>query len=389
MTQHKKIAIYSGDIPSTTFIERLIQGLSKTNHHVYLFGFLKKNQINYNSSVSVFGYQNTKIWKAFYLLKYSILLFFFKNKEKAQLDFMLKERSKNLALAKVKCYPVLWHKPDIFHLQWAKGLEDWLWVKTFGIKLVLSLRGAHINYSPIADKDLATMYRRNFPKVDAFHAVSKAIAKEAEQYGADKDKIKVVYSGLNLELKFTEKKKTIEVFKIVSIGRPHWIKGYTYALDACKILKASHFEFKYVIIGGADNIELAYQIQDLGLNDCVELMEQIPFDKVQEFIYHSDLLLLSSLKEGVANVVLEAMALNTLVLSTDCGGMNEAIIDGINGFLTSIRDSKSMAERIIQIAEMSEDEKAKVRKKGKEKINADHKSSHMVNGMLQLYESLY
>ena len=37
--KHKlKIAIYSGDIPSTTFIERLIHGLSNAAYHIYLFG---------------------------------------------------------------------------------------------------------------------------------------------------------------------------------------------------------------------------------------------------------------------------------------------------------------------------------------------------------------
>ena len=130
-----KIAIYSGDIPSTTFIERLIQGLANTGNNIYLFGF-KKEKMSYKGSVSVFAYKNTKPHKALHYLTYSFLLFCFKPKEKQKLDAILKAQSKNLLLAKVKCYPVLWHKPDVFHMQWAKGLEDWMWVKDFGIKLV-------------------------------------------------------------------------------------------------------------------------------------------------------------------------------------------------------------------------------------------------------------
>ena len=42
-------------------------------------------------------------------------------------------------------------------------------------KFILSLRGAHINYSPLADSSLAQTYSRLFPKIHAFHAVSKAI----------------------------------------------------------------------------------------------------------------------------------------------------------------------------------------------------------------------
>lgn len=388
MKHQKKIAIYSGDIPSTTFIERLILGVSRSNYKLYLFGFIKTSPPVYNGSVSVVGYKNNKIHKAFHLLKYSVLLFFFKNQQKSKLDRILKARSRNVLSDKVKCYPVLWHQPDIFHLQWAKGLEDWIWVQEFGMQLVLSLRGAHINYSPIADRELAAMYRNYFPKVDAFHAVSKAIADEAEKYGAQKEKIKVVYSGLDIEPEHADNIKTNDVFTILSVGRSHWVKGYTYALDACKILKDANFNFKYTIIGAAENIELAYQIQDLGLQEDVELLDYMPFSRVQESIYQSDMLLLSSIKEGLANVVLEAMALKTIVLSTDCGGMNEVITDGINGFLTPIRDAETMAQNISEIANLPEDIKEKIREQGIKKIQSNHTTHQMVNAMIALYDGL-
>ena len=49
----KKIALYSGSIPSTTFIERLIKGLGKEDDYkILLFGELKK-KCNYNRNVVV------------------------------------------------------------------------------------------------------------------------------------------------------------------------------------------------------------------------------------------------------------------------------------------------------------------------------------------------
>lgn len=387
MKQKLKIAVYSGDVPSTTFIERLINGLSNSGHQVYLFGFIK-SKLNYSSSVSVFAYRNTKIQKALFLLKYSLLLFLFKNKEKSKLDHILKRKSKNLLLDKVKSYPVLWHKPDVFHVQWAKGLKDWMWLKDFDVKVVLSLRGAHINYSPIADLALANTYRELFPHVNAFHAVSKAIAYEAEAYGAQKEKIKVVYSGLDLDLQPTKITIKNNTFKIVSVGRPHWIKGYTYALDACKLLKDQGFDFKYTIIGADNDIELLYQVHDLGLHNEVELLNQMPFSFVQDHVQHSDLLLLSSLKEGIANVVLEAMTLETIVLSTDCGGIHEVISTGDNGFLTPIRNSKAMANKIIEISALPEEKKRQIRANALETVKNSHSEKQMVDNMLTLYETL-
>ncbi|WP_299123529.1 glycosyltransferase family 4 protein [uncultured Winogradskyella sp.] len=387
MNKNLKIAIYSGDIPSTTFIERLIVGLSGRNCHIFLFGFIK-HKVSYNKSISVFAYKNTKFHKAIYLLKYSSLLFLFKNKKKRKLDNILKKKSKNLLLDKVKCYPVLWHKPDIFHVQWAKGIGDWVWVKEFGIKLVLSLRGAHINYSPIADQALANMYKEQFPKVDAFHAVSKAIGKEAGKYGASKDKVIVVYSGVPKRVETLIKPKQNSFFKIISIGRPHWVKGYSSALDSCKLLKEKGLEFQYTIVGGKEEIELAYQVHDLNLENEVILLDTLPYSKVQENIANSDLLLLPSVKEGIANVVLEAMSLNTLVLSTDCGGITEVIKDGKNGFIVPIRDPEAMANKIIMISDLQTTEKKEIREKALKTIVDNHSEQHMADGMLALYKNI-
>ena len=388
MSNKLKIAIYSGVIPTSTFIERLIHGLASSNAcEIYLFGAIQKD-INYNLNVKVAGYKNVKWHKTFQLIKFSVLLFLFRRKDKKKLDAILKFQKRNSLLDKVKFYPVLWHKPDIFHLQWAKGLKDWIWVKEFGIKLVLSLRGSQINHSPIADNGLAELYKDNFPKVDAFHAVSKAIGLEAEKYAAQREKIKVVYSGLDLDCVKNEVEKQDSLFKMLSIGRPHWVKGYTYALDACKILKDKGIKFKYTIIGAAGNIELAYQIKDLNLQDEVVLLNRKPFNDVKAMIQESILLVLPSLKEGLANVVLEAMSLNTLVLTTDCGGMTEVIEDNHNGFVVPIRNSEKMAMKMMEISKMPNSDIIAITQNAVKTVKTQHNEQQLITGMLRLYQNL-
>ncbi|NRD20548.1 glycosyltransferase family 4 protein [Winogradskyella eckloniae] len=387
MNHKLKIAIYSGVIPSSTFIERLITGLSISNQcEIYLFG-AEQQKLPYNNNVKIVGYRNSKLSKFIQLVKYSILLFFFKGKDKKKLDAILKSKNRKTRLDKVKFYPVLWCQPDIFHLQWAKGIEDWIWLQEFGVKVVLSLRGTQINHSPIADKALAAMYRREFPKVDAFHAVSKAMALEAQKYGAKDSKIKVIYSGFEIEPATPIKNKE-DVFKIISVGRPHWIKGYTYALDACKLLKDSGFKFQYTIVGAHGNIELAYQIKDLGLQNEVALLGKQPFNDVKEIMQSSDLLVLPSLNEGIANVVLEAMYLKTLVLTTDCGGMLEVIDDGVNGFVVPIRDAKNLAKKILEISTLSTNQIEKICTCALHTVKKQHNEKQMISGMLQFYQDL-
>ncbi|GAA4267989.1 glycosyltransferase family 4 protein [Hyunsoonleella aestuarii] len=388
MNKTIKIAIYSGEVPSTTFIERLILGLSAGDVKIYLFGFIK-SKIKYDNSISVFGYKQTKIRKGLHLLKFSILLLLFKNREKTKLDKILNQKQDNRLTSRVKYYPVLWYKPDIFHLQWAKGIDEWIWVKAFGMKLVVSLRGAHINYSPLANEKLANTYKAHFPKVDAFHAVSNAISFEAQKYGAPKENINVIYSGINPDAFNNNANKENKIFRIVSVGRPHWKKGYTYALDAFKILKNKNFEFNYVIVGGKNNIELAYQIKDLGLEQHVTLVDQLTFKEVVNQIQSSDLLLLPSVEEGIANVVLEAMALKTMVVTTDCGGMKEVITNHHNGFIVPIRDPEAMAKAIKEAKSLSDSDKESILNNALETIQKNHSEKLMVGNMMHMYTNLF
>jgi glycosyltransferase involved in cell wall biosynthesis len=394
-----RIAIYSGELPSTTFIERLIKGVSTSGTQVLLFGVLKR-KTDYDKTVKTLGCYDHKVFKLWFLIKYSCLLSLFDYNNKKRLDLLLQKNHKTDLYSKVKYYPVLWHKPDVFHVQWAKGLADWLWVKEFGVKLVLSLRGAHINYSPIANLELAAMYRHHFPQVDGFHAVSHAIAKEATTYGAPANRIKVVYSGLpqfdsqvdaaieaDIQVLDSESGES-KPLHIISVGRPHWKKGYTYALDACNILKRAGFSFKYTIIGGSDDIELLYQVHDLNLQDEVCLSEQQYFETVKRMMQNADILLLPSVEEGIANVVLEAMALGTLVLSTNCGGMAEVIADSQNGFIVPIRNSEAIAKAVMHIAALSLERKLEILQCAQNTIVEQHTENQMTSGMIGLYQEV-
>ena len=391
MEKPLKIAVYSGQIPATTFVERLIHGLANRDFKILLFGAIVSGKENFRSKhahIKNYGYYHNRLYKLLYLIKYSVLLSIFNASEKRKLQMFLKRQKRYDLYNRVKYYPVLYHKPDIFHLQWAKSAEEWMWVQDFGMKLVLSLRGAHINYSPIADLDLANTYRRIFPNISGFHAVSKAIAKEAQKYGANQNQIKVVYSGLDIpELKPST---TIDesVFNIISVGRAHWIKGYPVAIDACKYLMQHNIEFKYLIVGAAHDIELIYQIHDLELQNHITLVDAQPYSAIERLVQKCDVLLLPSHKEGIANVVLEAMALKTMVLTTDCGGMNEVVEDGHNGFMVPIRDPLAIAKKLKEISILNPAETLKITNNAFTTIQKQHNASEMIAGMLALYDQV-
>lgn len=383
----KSIAIYSGEIPSSTFIERLIVGLALSGHTIYLFGAQNKS-VKYPKNIKKFSYSN-RFNKFTSLLKFTILLVVFKPKAKRKLDLIIKNQKGNTTIKKLKYYPVLYHKPAVFHLQWAKGIEDWLWVQEFGIQFVLSLRGTHISISPFADDALSEKYKKNFHKVDGFHAVSKAILEQAKSFAPTLKNATVIYSGLDLEKLIYKPKKTISSkLKILSIGRSHWVKGYHYALDAFSILKQDHFEFNYTIIGVEAEEELLFQRNQLNLDAELVFQKSMAFARIQQAIYQADVVLLPSVEEGIANVVIEAMALGTLVISTNCGGMEEVVQNNVNGFIVPVRNAKAIAATLKKVSLLSLENYNAMTLHARATIANQHSNTKMINDFTAFYENI-
>jgi glycosyltransferase involved in cell wall biosynthesis len=383
-----KIAIYSGEIPSTTFINRLVELLAINGNVVYLFG-KQTGTILPIKNVILYTYSN-KWNKLILFIKYYLLLFFFKRKDKHKLDEIIKIQFQNQLNYKVKFYPILYYKPDVFHLQWAKTIDEWMWIKEFGMKLVLSLRGTHITISPIADADLSSKYHKCFPKVNAFHAVSKTIKNETLQYVVDESKIKVIYSGYDFTKNhFLNKNQRFgNPVKILSVGRSHWLKGYNYALDALGILHNQGFNFEYTIIGTNNDEELIYQIDQLKLSGVVKLQKALSNEKVYKSIQESDVLLLPSVEEGIANVAIEAMALGTITVSSNCGGMSELITDGLDGFIFQKRNTISMSEVLKKVISLKDEELMRIAKMARDKVEMQHQQSKMIQDFIDLYNTI-
>jgi glycosyltransferase involved in cell wall biosynthesis len=64
----------------------------------------------------------------------------------------------------------------------------------------------------------------------------------------------------------------------------------------------------------------------------------------------ADVLLHASLVEGIPNTVLEAMACELPVVASDCGGMREAVTDGVEGFLVAPREVHALAGALARLA---------------------------------------
>lgn len=246
---------------------------------------------------------------------------------------------------------ILRYDPQIIHFQWVAHIKAFQkLVCTKGCKIVISLRGFQINVHPVVDHKIDELYRRVFPKC-YLHSVSEVIRENViNKYGVLENRVKVIYSSVPQS--FFDAYEEFPVagakpLKILSIGRFHWKKGYCYALEAVNLLRRQGMDVDYtMVLKGGPSQEILYQISDRGLGEAVTIINGIPYDEVTGFMKQYDVLLLSSVEEGIANVVLEAMAVGLPVISTDCGGMREVVSNGETGWLVPPRNPAAIAKAL-------------------------------------------
>jgi glycosyltransferase involved in cell wall biosynthesis len=89
-------------------------------------------------------------------------------------------------------------------------------------------------------------------------------------------------------------------------------------------------------------------IGEFGLGDRVRFAGALDDEAMPAFFRGLDMLVIPSHVEGHAIVGIEAMACGVPVISTRCGGPEDYVVDGVNGYLTG-HDATEIAGRIVEL----------------------------------------
>ena len=199
------------------------------------------------------------------------------------------------------------------------------------------------------------LMRMIYPFATNLVAVSMGVADDlAAIIGVNVNKIHVIYNPIVDEEIRTNENKFVDIPHIksddtllVSAGRLSNEKDYPTLLEAIRIAKNKR-NVKLIILGeGEQRKNLENMITRLELKDSVYLIGEVlnPYPYMKK----ADLFILSSRWEGFANVIVEALAVGTPVVSTDCpSGPSEILDAGNYGLLVPVGDPKSLAEGIIE-----------------------------------------
>ncbi len=141
---------------------------------------------------------------------------------------------------------------------------------------------------------------------------------------------------------------------ILGVGELGARKGFSTLIEAFARLRKER-PCRLLILGrGRERERLLEQARTLGVEKDVDL----PGFKENPFAYmrRADLFVLSSVYEGFGNVLVEAMALGTPVVSTDCpSGPGEVLEGGRHGPLVPVGDSEAMAGAMARVLDTPPD----------------------------------
>lgn len=333
---------------SETFISTKAEQLARRGHKVIVFCVKRNRQLLHDlfgarPGVKVVLLNMPKL--VLYLLSHPLVCLhaFFKEKDLRQ-----------YLLRKFRLHLIEAQKPDIIHFEFSGIGIDYLYeIERLSCKKVVSCRGSAEKVKLLIYEERKEKFLQLMQVIDAVHCVSHDMVNTIRSYCSQQEKIFVNFPSIDANFFYRKKNKTRSAGKIIlSVGRMTFQKGYANALLAVKLLKASGIRFTWVIVGSGNKYEeIIFKLHQLKLENQVMLMGAKSREQVRGLMEEADIFFLPSVYEGIANVVLEAMAMELPVVATKSGGMAEVIEHETDGLLTDVHDYAAMANCLERVCD--------------------------------------
>jgi glycosyltransferase involved in cell wall biosynthesis len=171
-----------------------------------------------------------------------------------------------------------------------------------------------------------------------------------------------------------------------AVGRLSAEKGFAILIRSIRALVSRGLDVRLVIVGaGNERAQLEQLVRELDLADRVRLAGWQP--DVRGYFEAMDVFALSSLREGLPNVLLEAMALEVPVVSTRVNGVPRLVQNGRNGFLVNAGDINGLTTALADLLTSAE-LRAGFRAAGRRTVETRYNFATRMQRLKRLYDEL-
>jgi colanic acid/amylovoran biosynthesis glycosyltransferase len=236
------------------------------------------------------------------------------------------------------------------HAPWADGPATAAWVASHlsGIPFSFSARAydLHPPDGALLEKMAAAAFVRTNTRSNLRYLAH--LAPDAAS------KLVNIYNGVALGPRAAPAPPPGSPFRLLALGRLVAKKGFPVLLAACRRLVEQKVDFRLTLAGaGPQRRPLAALVEKYRLGDRVTMPGFIPHREVPGLLAQADLLVMPSViapsgdRDGIPNVVLEALAHELPVVASAVSGLPEVILAGETGWLVPPEDPEALAAAIL------------------------------------------
>lgn len=153
------------------------------------------------------------------------------------------------------------------------------------------------------------------------------------------------------------------------IARILYDKGYQEYVDSARIIRKEFPDVEFWLLGKIDNEypnhvpeDVVYRDNDAGIIHYLGFVSD-----VRSIMMSADCIVLPSYHEGLSRVLMESLALQRPIITTNIPGCRETVEEGYNGYLVPSKDANALAVAIKRFLSLTEEERLAMGKHGREK----------------------
>ena len=165
-------------------------------------------------------------------------------------------------------------------------------------------------------------------------------------------------------------------------------KGVIEFIDAAKQVHATFPEATFILAGGIDTGNpTALTLEDVSFQESwISYVGEI--SNIANYLATSDVAVLPSYREGLPKGLLEAMAMELPIITTDVPGCRDLIEDSKNGFLVPVRNVSALADAMERMILLSSDARAEMGKAGRAMVTEKFDQEIVIRKYLQMIEEI-
>jgi glycosyltransferase involved in cell wall biosynthesis len=267
-------------------------------------------------------------------------------------------------------------------------------IKYYKPKIFIHFHGLMIKYKSIKSMILEWLKfpitRKIIKNADVLIGVSNKVSNELRSKFKNK-KVHTIYNGVDTKLFYPDDNiNSGNNISIACIGNLIESKGQYYLINALKKCSNSlpGYKIKLKIIGtGVKEDDYKELVNFLGLEKNISFYQEMEQPKIAELLRKTDIFILPSYFEALGCVYLEAMASGTATIGCRGQGIEEIIIDGINGMLVRPKDIEDI-EKVIKFLVINKKKRLEVAKRGFSAVTLHYTWTRSAKELNKLYEKV-